>query len=154
MSYLARTGLVVCLAAGWCQAQVSDFSGLWNLNVAKSSWGRKQKPHSVSIEIEHREPALKYHGTVVDTHGDGRYFSFEGAIDGKEYRYQGPYGEGAVRLQRVDSRTVSSAFTSTDGKVMENITMRLSRDGRSFTYQVRLRDPGGEMSWTEVYEKK
>lgn len=154
MNQTMRVAFLFGLAAGWCQAQVADFSGLWNLNVARSSWGKKQKPHSVSVEIEHREPALKYQGTVVDAQGDGRYFSFEGAIDGKEYRYHGPYGEGAIRFQRVDSRTVSSVFTSADGKVRENVVIRMSRDGRSFTYQVRLQDPAGEMRWTEVYERK
>jgi hypothetical protein len=127
---------------------------LWQLNVAKSSWGKKQKPNSVSVEIDHREPALKYHGTVVDTHGDGRYFSFDGTIDGAERPFQGPYGEGSIRFQRVDSQTVSSVFKSRDGNVVETVTMRLSRDGKVLSYRVRLKDPGGEMSWTEVYERK
>jgi len=147
---------VVCLglAAGLCQAQGVSFSGMWKLNVQRSSWGKKQKPNSITLEIEHREPAFKYQGTVVDAQGDGRDFAFEGILDGKEYLFQSARREGTIRLQRVDSRTVRSVFRSSDGRVEETATARLSGDGRVLTYQVRLKDPAGEMSWTEVYEKK
>ena len=147
---------VVCLglAAGLCQAQGVNFTGMWKLNVEKSRWGKKQKPNSITIEIDHREPAFKYHGTVVDAQGDGRDFAFEGILDGKAYLYQSAHREGTIRVQRVDSRTVSSVFRSADGRVEETATARLSRGGKVLTYQIRLKDPSGEMSWTEVYEKK
>ena len=148
--------VVVCLglAVGLCEAQVSNLTGMWKLNVAKSRWGKKQKPNSVAVDIDHREPALKYQGTVVDTHGDGREFAFEGSIDGKECAFHAPYGEGKIIFKRLDAYTVTSVFKSADGNVVETVTMRLSRDGKVLTYRVRLKDPAGEMSWTEIYEKQ
>jgi len=152
----ASRAAVVCLglAAGLCQAQVINLSGVWKLNVARSSWGKKQKPVSVFVEIDHREPAVKYQGTVVDSHGDGRYFEFEATLDGKEYPFHAPYGEGAVSFKRLDAQRVSRVFRSSDGQVEETVTMRVSADGKVLTQRLRLKDPAGEMSWTEVYEKK
>jgi len=156
MKKQACCALLVCLglAVGLGQAQVSSLTGLWKLNVARSSWGKKQKPVSVWVDIDHREPALKYEGMVVDANGDGRYFAFEGAVDGKESPFQSPYGEGAITFRRLDPRSVTSVFRSGNGNVTETVTMRLSRDGKVLTHRVRLKDPAGEMSWTEVYEKK
>jgi hypothetical protein len=143
----------IILALGSFAAQIPDLTGTWKLNVAKSSWGKKQKPSSVLVVVEHNEPALKYHGTVVDAHGDGRHFDFSGAIDGREHPVSGQYGEGKTTIRRVDSNTTTSRFQSNDGLIVETARTILSRDGKVLTRQLRLKDPNGEISWTEIYEK-
>jgi hypothetical protein len=127
-----------------------SLSGKWFLNVEKSTWGKKQKPHSVVVTIEHSEPTLKYSGVVTaDTDGGGRPFEFSGAIDGKEY----PYRDGKIVIRRIDSHTTTSSYTSTDGTVTETARTTLSRDGKTLTRVIEGKGPEGRLRWTEVYER-
>ena len=82
-------------------AQVPDLSGTWQLNVQKSSWGKHPKPTGGTVVIEHHEPAFKYSGAVEIENGtetsDGQSnFSFNGAIDGKEYPVTRTAGAGKM----------------------------------------------------------
>ena len=46
-----------------CSAQSPSLSGTWNLDVGKSSWGKKAQPLSVVVQIDHNEPRFRYTGT-------------------------------------------------------------------------------------------
>jgi hypothetical protein len=132
-------------------ADVANLSGTWHLNVERSSWGRKRKPQSVAVTVEHNEPALKYFGTVTDDiEGGGRPFKLEATVDGKEY----PYREGKISIRRIDSHTTVSAYRSDDGTIVENARTTLSKDGRTLTRQIEAKGPDATMKWTEVYERR
>ncbi len=146
--------LIALVAAALAAAQVPSLSGTWKLNLARSNWGAKQKPAAITLLIAHNEPVLQYHGMVVDTHGDGRTFEFRATLDGKSYPFTGPYGPGTIACRRIDGNTTASLFRTSDGLVTEESSTSVSRDGQRLTHRVRLRDPSGEMSWTEVYEKR
>lgn len=135
-------------------AQAPNFTGFWKLNVAKSTWGQKQAPAVVMVEIDHAAPVLKYSGDVVDVHGDGRHFEFAGATDGREYPSVRAGREGKVVLERRGPYEIVATFKSDDGLVVERARMTLSRDGKALVYNIRVSEPGGDMRWTEVYEKQ
>lgn len=136
-------------------AQVADFSGTWQLNVERSRWGKARKPSSAALTIEHRDPALKYYGMIVDDSGDvGRPFSFEGAIDGKEYPSSRSYGQGKITFAWQGRTTVVSDFKSDDGLFTETARNTLSGDGKTLTRRIRVKGPNTDLSWTEIYEKK
>lgn len=146
--------LLAALSVGVCSAQVADLSGTWRLNVQKSRWGKVQKPFSVLVTVEHKEPLLKYSGTMVYSGGeDTRTFAFNGAIDGKEYPITRPIGKGKVVIQRINNWTTESIFRSDDGQWSETVRTSLSRDGKEMRRTIRRKGPEGELSWTEVYEK-
>jgi hypothetical protein len=42
--------------------QVGNMTGAWRLDVDGSSWGNAHKPLVVLMDIDHREPILKYSG--------------------------------------------------------------------------------------------
>lgn len=142
------------LSLAVCAAPVPNLSGTWVLNIEKSRWGKKPKPQSVVVVIEHNEPALKYTGTVVDANGDSRHFTVEGLIDGKEYPVAGDHGEGTIVLRRLNATTTSHELRSNDGRFVETATSRLSLDGKVLTRRLRQRSPEATLSWTEVYEKR
>jgi hypothetical protein len=141
-------------AAFLTAAPLGNMSGTWHLNVEKSQWGTTKKPHSVVLTLEHKEPFLKYQGTVVYANEDSRDFSFEGAVDGKEYPMVRSYGPGMITLKRVDVFTIESVYKSTDGEVIETTRTTLSMDGKSMTRKYRTRSPEGTKTWTEVYDKR
>jgi hypothetical protein len=152
--FLRNALLYAFVCGGMCSAQVANLSGTWKLNAEKSSWGRKQKPAGITIHIQHAEPALAYSGMVVDTYGDGRAFEFKGALDGKPQAITNQYGSGTIVFRRLDLNTTTSLFKSADGTIVEETKTRLLSRGRVLSHAVRLKDPTGELSWTEVYEKQ
>lgn len=146
--------LLIVLASGVCAGQARNLSGNWHLNVEKSSWSSATKPVSVVLAIDHREPQLKYSGTVTYANEEERSFGFDGALDGKPYRMSRSFGEGSITLHRVDVRTVESSFRSDDGQFTETARTTVSRDGKTLTRKLTARSPGGNTSWTEIYEKR
>lgn len=149
-----RILLPLVLSLGMGTAQTPSLTGAWDLNVAKSNWGKKAKPQSVEVTIEHSEPDLKYSGVAVDAQEHTRHFEFAGKIDGKEYPVAREYGEGKITLKRANPATLNSEFRSTDGRFVERATTTLSKDGKTLTRQMRLKSPDGNLSWTEIYEKR
>ena len=146
---------LAALVAAAASAQVANFTGAWQLSVQKSRWGKKPKPQSVTVKVEHNEPALSYHGTVVLGDEDSRTFEFTGAIDGKECPVTGgAYGPGKVAITRVNERTTTSVFKSDSGQHVETARTVVSDDGRTLTRRMQLKGPEGTISWTEVYERR
>jgi hypothetical protein len=130
-----------------------DMSGKWKLNIEKSKWGEKHRPQSVEIEIQHREPALKYTGIVTDASGVTTKFHFEGAIDNKEYQIVDGGVQRTARVRRISPLTTSTTIKSPDGKITENATTTISQDGKTLTRNIMLKTPEGTTKWTEVYDR-
>lgn len=146
--------LVIALAVSMAEAaQVKDMSGTWLLSVSKSRWGSHPKPQSGEIQIEHHEPTLKYKGRVATSTEDTRSFSFDGAIDGKDYPVYDPSGQRRMSYQRVNDSTVKSTLKTLDGKVIETATTTISSDGKSMERSITAQGPKGDITWTEHYER-
>jgi hypothetical protein len=141
---------------GFASTQVPNLSGTWRLNVEKSSWGKHPKPTGGTVVIEHQEPAFKYSGTVevengTETSDGARSFSFNGAIDGKEYPVTGRAGSAMMTIRRVNPFTLVSELKSSDGTVLETAKTTISADGKRLTREVKA---AKEISWTEVYDRR
>lgn len=135
-------------------AQPANLSGNWQLNVARSKWGNVNRPVSVLLTIDHQEPKLSYHGSVLYANEDQREFGFSGAIDGKPYPMSRSFGEGEITLVRVNDRTVDSTFRTYDGNYIETARTTISRDGQTLERQLKLVSPEGTKKWTEIYERR
>lgn len=142
------------LSTGLCIGQVPDLSGVWRLNVEKSTWGSMRKPTSVMLDVQHREPLLEYSGTVVYANEDSRDFVFKGAIDGKPHPMTRSFGSGSITIKRIDSRTFDSVFQTEEGNYVESSRTTVSPDGKSLTRVLKVKTPAEEKRWTEVYERR
>jgi hypothetical protein len=153
-----RAAIVLSLGVSGLFGQVPDLSGTWQLNVEKSVWGKHPKPSSATVTIEHREPAFKYSGAVTMQLGsetaDRRSFSFDGAIDGKEYPIGGSAGEGKVVVRRVSPTTIVSERKDVGGKLVETARTIITGDGKRLVREVKASGPEGEIAWTEIYDRK
>lgn len=139
---------------GGLAAQPVNLSGNWQLNVERSKWGNVNRPVSVMLTIEHQEPKLSYHGSVLYANEDHREFGFSGAIDGKPYPMSRSFGEGEITLVRVNDRTIDSTFRTYDGNYIETARTTVSRDGKTLERQLKLVSPEGTKRWTEIYERR
>ena len=135
-------------------AQFANLTGTWHLNVEKSRWGKRRKPVSVVVKIEHKEPALKYSGMVVDANSESRAIAFDEKIDGKEHPAETAYGPGKIIVNRVDATTLTVLLKSDDGRLVQTSRTTVSRDGKTLTRRLNLKLPDGEQTWTEIYEKE
>ena len=158
---LRRTIVVLALVLPLFAAQVSDMSGKWKLNVQQSRWGKHTKPDTGSVTIEHHEPALKYSGTITFPNGApgepgeaNSTYTFDGAVDGKEYPVGGTLAEGSIVFRRVNASTISSVFKSSDGKLTQSARTTISADGKTMTRTIDEKGPKGSVSWTEIYERQ
>jgi hypothetical protein len=131
-----------------------DLTGDWHLNVAKSRWGSMNKPHSVVVRIEHKEPAFSYYGEIQYANEDTRSFAFDGAIDGKSYPVTRSYGPGTMVLKRLETYSIESVYRSDSGLYTETTRTSVSRDGKLLTRRLRLQSPDGVKTWTEIYERR
>lgn len=154
MRTLASVLSAAFLLGALCAAQPANLSGNWQLNVNRSKWGTVNKPVSVVLTIEHQEPKLSYHGSVLYANEDQRDFGFSGAIDGKPYAMSRSFGNGEIVLLRVNDRTIESTFRTADGNYVETARTTVSRDGRTLERQLRLVSPEGTKKWTEIYERR
>ncbi len=133
--------------------QPGNLTGTWYLNVEKSEWGAAKRPQSVVLHIAHKDPILKYNGTVAYPNEDTRDFAFDGAIDSKPYPMTRSYGVGSAVLHRIDPGSFESVFRTDDGSYIETVRTILSRNGQSLTRKVRLQTPQGASTWTEIYDR-
>lgn len=144
----------ILMTVALCAAPPQNMGGTWKLNLDKSKWGKRDKPTSELLTIEDNDPAIKYHGTIINADGsDERKFAFNGAIDGKPYPADGPDGAGTITINRVNPYVTKWTFRSTDGKVTEEAVTTISRDGKELTRRVHRKGPKGDFTWTEVYDK-
>ena len=129
-------------------------SGSWVLNLQRSRFGDNPHPAGVTLTVEHNELSLRYTGQVNQpAEGQINDFSFDGAIDGKQYPVKEDRTQRSIMFKRVNDRVVESLSKWSDGELRSVITM--SRDGRTMERRMTFKDRAGKtVEWTEIYEKK
>jgi hypothetical protein len=146
--------LVAVFAPVALLAAPANMSGHWVLNVKESSWGKKKAPQNIAVDIQHQDPQFKYTGELTPTlEGQRTTFSFDGAVDGKEYTLKEDEVQRKVKIERQNDYTLKTTATSMDGKSVETSTTSISRDGKRLTRRITLKTPEGTATWTEVYDK-
>ena len=110
-----RRALLVLIAAALAlpAADPYNLSGTWMLDVNKSKWNAKARPNKVVLQIEHSEPKLKYTGTVTDAKDAESTFSFDGAIDKKQYPLKESDGQRNITFSRLSATTAAQPGPST-----------------------------------------
>jgi len=135
-------------------ANPADVTGSWRLNVDRSVWGSRPKPVSVTLHIQHNEPALSYTGVVIYSGEDMRPFSFTGAIDGKQYAMDRSLGPGTAVCRRVSTAAFECVFRASAGGAVEITRTSIGADGKRLTRRVQLQSSEGNSTSTEIYDRQ
>jgi hypothetical protein len=142
--------LIAFLPAVW-SANKPDLSGHWDLNVAKSTFGKMPKPVGVSLEVTHNGEG--YHSiqkTVTIDHGmtatEGDWY-----LDGQLHTI--PAGN-MTTVSKWDGSTLVSERKSTDGKYQETLKLTVSSDGKTATEHLTVKTPDGTNNSTLVWDRK
>ena len=152
--YLLLCLLAAVLVPEVAPAQVADMTSNWILNKKRSSWGSPGRPFDVILRIEHREPRLKYNGTITYDGDNSREFAYDGVIDGQPRAADRPAGSGTMTHQRIGPLEFKTEFRTASGQYVQTVSTVISRDGKTLTRSLRIETQEGVHRWTEVYDKK
>ena len=156
---LSVVGAVLLLTvSALAQSALPNFSGTWNLDLAKSDFGPIPAPDSVVMVIDHKEPALKVGVTQKGQMGDASNESLY-TTDGKENlnKMRGPAGEQESKsTTRWNGKTLETKRTIEAQGMSIGIddAWELSADGKILTVMRQLKTPQGDFSTKTVFNKQ
>jgi hypothetical protein len=152
-------GLVLLLpASAWLQDTKPNFSGKWNLDLAKSEFGPVPPPDSMIAVIEHQEPNVKITTTqkaqqqeIVNT----RSLTTDGKPNTNKLKGMG--GEVEVTsTTKWDGRKLRTSFKleTPGGAVDIAEAIELSEDGKSLILARDYTSPQGPFTTRAVFNKQ
>ena len=119
-------GIVLLAYGSAAFGQAADpVIGTWKLDVAKSKFSPGPAPKSLTAKFEAAEKGVKL--TTA-------------AYDGKDYPLIGSPVADTVSLKRINAST-SERTDKKGGKVVQTLTRKMSKDGKSFTVTIKGTDP-------------
>jgi hypothetical protein len=135
-------------------ADKPNFSGEWNLNIAKSVFGIIPPPTSFTRKITHAEPSI----TIADEQKGGtgdQSNTRTYTTDGKEITYQmnGADVKGAASWDG-DALVIRSKADAGGITISINEKMTLAAGNKSLTVAVHIVTPQGELDVTYIFEKQ
>jgi hypothetical protein len=132
--------------------KASPYVGTWELNVAKSDFGKTPPSHipkSETLVIMPTTSDTDRKFTMRGVGPDGKPFemSFDGATDGKFH----PTGDNGASFAFLQDG--SWAVKDQSGNVVETGSTTVSDDGKTLTSKIVRRTPDGEITSTAVYDR-
>lgn len=125
-----------------------DFTGKWKLNVAKSDLGG-QPIKELIIDIDHKEPLLKY--TATGSTGEQEFSeTAEVRTDGTPTR-----GENGITTKvHWDGSVMVVEFSNEEAGFSGVARTKLSADGKTYERDMVTKSRDGEQKRHEIYEKQ
>lgn len=131
-----------------------NYSGVWELDIAKSDMAGVTPPRNLTYNIDHQEPRLKL--TVVFISAQGADTSEKNlTTDGQENTNAGAARVEKSRTHWDASDLVTEAHSEAgDSKVERTERWRLSRDGKTLEDEMTLHVSDGDHALHLVFHKK
>ena len=151
--------LVLLLAASATgQDAKPDFSGKWNLDIAKSDFGPAPPPLSIVLVIEHKEPNLKVSSTQTTEQGvvsNVRNLTTDGKENTNTMRAMGGEQDIKSTTKWDGSKLVTALKVDFQGMTTDiQDTWELSADGQVLTIARDIKTSQGNFSQKIVFNKQ
>jgi hypothetical protein len=133
-----------------------DFSGRWELDVARSDFGtQKTLPRGRTDVLRHRDPALVVESTTIRSNGDTLRFTMRYTTDGSEAKNK-MMGQEVTTIGRWRGDTLT--FDSSARVMMSEFVVldrwSLSPDRSLFTVQRHNDSPMGKSDQSFVFVRR
>jgi hypothetical protein len=145
-------------ASAAAQDEKPDFSGKWNLDVAKSDFGPAPPPESIVMVIEHKEPNVKVSITQTGQQGvmsNVRNLTTDGKENTNLMRTMG--GEQDVKsTTKWDGKKLATVLKiDAQGATVEiQDAWELAADGKVLTVSRVFKTPQGDFNTKAVFNKQ
>ncbi len=133
-----------------------NFTGVWKLNISKSSFGQIPPPGSQTDTIDDSEPSVKIAEDQKGGMMGDMNLTTTVSTDGKETTSTGMGGTPVTSIAHwdgialvIDSKT---SFQGSDVKIKDTYT--LSSDGKTLTEVTHIESGMGNFDTTSVYDKQ
>jgi hypothetical protein len=155
MKRLISTLFVIAAVANIAiAADKPDFSGTWKMDPDKSVFGPVPPTTSMTLEIDHKDPAISLHQTSTGPEGD-RNVTAKYSTDGKE-TVNDFMGTEIKSKTHWDGRTlvIDSSLDAGGAEVKLTGKWTLSDGGKTFTYALNISSPQGDLDITYFFVKQ
>jgi hypothetical protein len=142
--------LVVVTSFGWAAPAKPNFTGEWQLNLAKSNYGSMPAPTSLLRKITHKEPSLEVVDDEVGSRRTGirtRNYMTSGPTT---FEINGAAVEGAAAWE--GTSLIVTTRVDTVGLTFKD-KMSLSGDGKQLTSNVQIDSSQGSAQVTLVFDR-
>ena len=147
--------VLLAAAALTALAQKPNFSGEWSLNNDKSNLGLMPPPQSMTMKIDHKDPALTATQTMIGGPQGDQTSTLKFTTDGKESTND-MMGNPAKTVAKWDGDTlvvnVSLEVQGSEIKLTQKYS--LASDGKTLTNNSHIALPQGEFDMVYVMDKK
>src|SRR6185503_10042514 len=117
--------------------------GIWKLDLASSSYRQGQAPRSTTLKYEPAGEGVKVTVDSVAADGAPIHYAYSANYDGKDTRVVGnPNADSAART-RVNA-TTTTLVNKKGGKILSNVTLVTSGDGKKLTITTKGSDARGQ----------
>jgi len=117
--------------------------GDWKLNVAKSKFSPGPAPKSLDLKIEAAGKGVNVTTSTVGADGATSGQEYTANYDGKDNPLKGSAMADTVSMKRINATTVVRTDKK-DGKVISTLRSVVSKDGKTYTVDVKSKTPKGE----------
>jgi hypothetical protein len=129
-------------------------TGVWKLNLAKSTFSPGPAPRSQTLTYERDGQAFRATNDGIDAQGNSTKGIFVYAYDGKSYPVTGVLDFDATTNKVINESTVEMTRTKA-GKVVQTQTRVMSADGKTLTFRATGTNASGQqINNVAVYEKQ
>jgi hypothetical protein len=135
MKRLPAISLVLLLASIAVLQAADHFTGIWTLNVAKSTYSPGMPPRSQTTKLETLKDGIREIVDRVNTDGTATHWDFTAKFDGKDYPIVGDPDRDMASVKKVNDFTLE-VVNKKAGKVTTSMTILFAKDGKSRTNTV------------------
>ena len=131
-----------------------NFSGDWKLNASKSDFGPMPAPETLTMKIEHKDPALKVEAVQVGQQGEVKSES-NYTTDGKDSKNKMRNNEMVSKVKwEAEALTFDTKLDFQGNEVTFKDNWTVSADGKTLTIKRKINAPQGEFETLQVLEKQ
>ena len=134
--WLIVVAALIAVLPGLGSAQTMPLrSGIWKLNVARSTYDPGPAPRSSTRNDEASTTRLKTAVEGVDAKGDRVSYTYDVKYDGKDYPIVGvgtPSGADSLAFTHVDELTAEGTLKK-GGTIVQTTRTLISKDGKTMT---------------------
>ncbi len=156
MRFHLGTGVVtLLLAVPVLAAQKPDpFVGTWELDVVKSRYIGAAVPKTQTAVYSAVGSGLHVTAAGVDAQGKPIHVEYTANFDGKDYPVTGSPDYDMLTIKRISATTITS-MRKRGGRVVQNVSMTVSADGKTRTVTTNgVNAAGIKIHTVAVYHRK